>query len=209
LFRCILKLSVYLITLLPNISRFPFLKKIYLFIICKYTVAVFRHSRRGSRISLQMVVSYHVVAGIWTQDFWKSSQCSLSHLSSPLNLLLFFVLVFWDKISLCSPGCLGTHSVDQAGLELRNSPVCLPSAGIKGMCHHARLPFLKTQLHFYYFNNCSLYRFLQWKSSGGLFFFFFQIVYCKNSLHLVYEWIFILCAIQDEKYFPTAYWNIL
>jgi hypothetical protein len=24
--------------------------------------------------------------------------------------------------SLCSPGCPGTHSVDQAGLELRNPP---------------------------------------------------------------------------------------
>jgi hypothetical protein len=39
-------------------------KKIYLFIICKYTVAVLRHSRRGSQISLWMVVSHHVVAGI-------------------------------------------------------------------------------------------------------------------------------------------------
>jgi hypothetical protein len=37
---------------------------IYLFIICKYTVAVLRHSRRGSQISLRMVVSHHVVAGI-------------------------------------------------------------------------------------------------------------------------------------------------
>jgi hypothetical protein len=25
-----------------------------------------------------------------------------------------------DRVSLCSPGCPGTHSVDQAGLELRN-----------------------------------------------------------------------------------------
>jgi hypothetical protein len=25
-------------------------------------------------------------------------------------------------VSLCSPGCPGTHSVDQAGLELRNAP---------------------------------------------------------------------------------------
>jgi uncharacterized membrane protein YkvI len=38
--------------------------KIYLLIICKYTVAVFRHSRRGSQILLLMVVSHHVVAGI-------------------------------------------------------------------------------------------------------------------------------------------------
>jgi hypothetical protein len=50
--------------------------KIYLFIICKYTVAVFRHSRRGYQISLRMVVSHHVVTGIWTQDLWKSSHCS-------------------------------------------------------------------------------------------------------------------------------------
>jgi hypothetical protein len=41
-----------------------FFFKIYLFIICKYTVAVFRHSRRGHQILLQMVVSHHVVAGI-------------------------------------------------------------------------------------------------------------------------------------------------
>ena len=41
-----------------------FFLKIDLFIICKYTVAVFRHSRRGHQISLWMVVSHHVVAGI-------------------------------------------------------------------------------------------------------------------------------------------------
>jgi hypothetical protein len=29
---------------------------------------------------------------------------------------------FRDRVSLCSPGCPGTHSVDQAGLELRNPP---------------------------------------------------------------------------------------
>ena len=27
-----------------------------------------------------------------------------------------------DSVSLCSPSCPGTHSVDQADLELRNSP---------------------------------------------------------------------------------------
>jgi hypothetical protein len=33
-------------------------------IIHKYTVAVFRHTRRGRQISLQVVVSHHVVGGI-------------------------------------------------------------------------------------------------------------------------------------------------
>jgi hypothetical protein len=46
-----------------------------------------------------------------------------------LGFFLFFVclfvclfLVFRDRVSLCSPGCPGTHFVDQAGLELRNPP---------------------------------------------------------------------------------------
>jgi hypothetical protein len=40
-----------------------------------------------------------------------------------LLLLLFcFVLVFQDRVSLCSSGCPGTHFVEQAGLELRNLP---------------------------------------------------------------------------------------
>ena len=47
-----------------------------LFISCVYTVAVFRLTRKGCRIPLQMVVSYHMVAGNSTQDLWKSSQCS-------------------------------------------------------------------------------------------------------------------------------------
>ena len=48
-------------------------------IISKYTVAVFRHSRRGRQISLCMVLSHHVVAGTWSQDLWKNSQCALDH----------------------------------------------------------------------------------------------------------------------------------
>jgi hypothetical protein len=32
------------------------------------------------------------------------------------------VVVFQDRVSLCSPGCPGTHSEDQAGLKLRNPP---------------------------------------------------------------------------------------
>jgi hypothetical protein len=48
----------------------------------------------------------------------------------PASILFFweggvFVSVFWffqDRVSLYSPGCPGTHAVDQAGLELRNPP---------------------------------------------------------------------------------------
>ena len=60
-------------------TSFFFLKnflKIYLFIICKCSVAVFRHSRRRRQISLRIVVSHHVVAVKLIQDLWKISQCS-------------------------------------------------------------------------------------------------------------------------------------
>jgi hypothetical protein len=61
-----------------------------LFIICKYTVAVFRHSRRGSQISLRMVVSHHVVAGIWTLDLRKSSRMLLPTEPSHQPMMIFF-----------------------------------------------------------------------------------------------------------------------
>jgi hypothetical protein len=63
---------------------------------------------------------------------WKSISGSFSFLFSFffffLFLLfcfvlfcLFFVFCFFqDTVSLCSPGCPGTHSVDQAGLKLRD-----------------------------------------------------------------------------------------
>jgi hypothetical protein len=49
--------------------------------------------------------------------------------------LSFFFLAFQDRVSLCSPDCHGTHSVDQAGLELRNLPVL----GLKAYATTARL----------------------------------------------------------------------
>jgi hypothetical protein len=39
-----------------------------------------------------------------------------------LFVCLFVCFVFQYRVSLCSPGCPGTHFVDQAGLELRNLP---------------------------------------------------------------------------------------
>jgi hypothetical protein len=70
----------------------------------------------------------------------KRSQL-LSHLCSPTNnskCQFFFVLFFRDRVSLCSPGCPGTHFVDQAGLELRNLPASASRVlGLKGSPHPA------------------------------------------------------------------------
>jgi hypothetical protein len=46
--------------------------------------------------------------------------------------LFLFCFVFRDRVSLYSRGCPGTHSVDQAGLELRNpSPSASQMLGLK------------------------------------------------------------------------------
>jgi hypothetical protein len=42
--------------------------------------------------------------------------------SSFFIYLFIYFFIFRDRVSLCSPGCPGTHFVDQAGLELRNLP---------------------------------------------------------------------------------------
>jgi hypothetical protein len=51
--------------------------------------------------------------GVWPK--WCGPSCFLEVL-----LLTFFFS--WDRVSLYSPGCPGTHFVDQAGLKLRNPP---------------------------------------------------------------------------------------
>jgi hypothetical protein len=58
-------------------------------------------------------------------DSGPMEQCCFPWLAQPAFLVvfsLFVCLFFGDTVSLCIPGCPGTHSVDQAGLELRNPP---------------------------------------------------------------------------------------
>jgi hypothetical protein len=51
----------------------------------------------------------------------------------------FCFCFFGDRVSLCSPGCPGTHSVDQAGLELRNPPASASRMlGLKACATNAR-----------------------------------------------------------------------
>ena len=66
-----------------------------------------------------------------------------------LRQIIFFIyLFFWffrDRVSLYSPGCPGTHFVDQAGLELRNPPASASlSSGIKGVRHYTGPIFFKS-----------------------------------------------------------------
>jgi hypothetical protein len=52
---------------------------------------------------------------------------------------VLFLDFFRDRVSLHSPGCPGTHSVDQAGLELRNLPASASQVlGLKACATTAR-----------------------------------------------------------------------
>jgi hypothetical protein len=57
-----------------------------------------------------------------------------------LFCFVLFCFVFRDRISLCSPGCPGTHFVDQPGLKLRNPLVSASQVlGLKACATTARL----------------------------------------------------------------------
>jgi hypothetical protein len=55
--------------------------------------------------------------------FFPFHSISFFFLSFFLIFLFVCFFVFQDRVSLYSPGCSGTHFVDQAGLKLRNTPV--------------------------------------------------------------------------------------
>jgi hypothetical protein len=72
-----------------------------LFYVCEYTVALFRHTKGGRQISLQMVVSHHVVAGAPLEEW--SVLLTLSHLSSPFAFIFLrqdLILQPWVAPSL-------------------------------------------------------------------------------------------------------------
>jgi hypothetical protein len=56
------------------------------------------------------------------------------------GFLFVCLFVLRDRISLCSPGCPGTHFVDQAGLKLRNLPASASQVlGLKACATTAQL----------------------------------------------------------------------
>jgi hypothetical protein len=62
---------------------------------------------------------------IYTRHWVQSPETTPQILLQTTHLFFFlfcfvFFLVFRDRVSLYSPGCPGTHFIDQAGLQLRN-----------------------------------------------------------------------------------------
>jgi hypothetical protein len=78
---------------------------------------------------------------------------SIDFISYMVYFILFFFFCFFETVSLCSPGCPGTHAVDQAGLELRNLPASASQVlGLKACRHHAQLVFYTFNVKL---NSCS------------------------------------------------------
>ena len=108
----------------------------YLFVYLmydEYTVTVFRHSRRGHRIPLQMVVSHHVVAGNWTQDLWKGNLTTEPPLQLPLC-----ISVAWPSSSKVE---IVTHIEEL--LQGLSDPVC------QVLCPHVVKEYLSVSLIFF------------------------------------------------------------
>ena len=84
------------------------------------------------------------ISPVWALNSWSSLRFSHGAISPDLFVCLF---VFRDRVSLCSPSCPGTHSVDQAGLELRNLPASASQVlGLKACTTTARwyIPYLSS-----------------------------------------------------------------
>ena len=86
----------------------------YYQVVCSNLVVYLLVFNANSRLCL----SLYLCSIIWGCILWY---CQLDS--------FFVCLVFQDRVSLCSPGCPGTHSVDQAFLKLTDiylplSPKC-------------------------------------------------------------------------------------
>jgi hypothetical protein len=87
----------------------------------------------------------------------------VSPASATLFVCLFVCLFFRDRVSLGSPGCPGTHSVDQAGLKLRDLPASASQVlGLKVCATTARLLFLFVCLASTIFDYWNFIHFKDW-----------------------------------------------
>jgi hypothetical protein len=99
-----------------------------------------------------------------------SSQTITNIVAKTMFLIFFFffffflVFGFWflvfgffrDRVSLYSPGCPGTHFVDQAGLQLRNLPASASQVlGLKVCATTARLFLIFLKILFGVLSACA------------------------------------------------------
>jgi hypothetical protein len=107
----------------------------------------------------------------------------------------FFFFFFRNRVSLYSPGCSGTHFVDQAGLELRNSPasaswvlglkVCATTPAnlrfLKTDTSSSKNYFLKLILLFKLWSMANIWQWLSLKADIDEMINFIEVLICWNN----------------------------
>lgn len=86
---------------------------------------LFAHRKQGSKQQLETLDA-------WTVEYFIIVVVCFGVFG------FYCLFVFGFRVSLCSLGCPGTCSVNQAGWPWTQeiSHLCLPKAGIKSVCHH-------------------------------------------------------------------------
>jgi hypothetical protein len=106
--------------------QYIFLKELFILCMWAHCLGLQTHQKRAWD---PIIDGCEPPCGCWElnsgpleeQSVLLTTEPSLQPCSSFFVCLFCFVFVFiWDRVSLYSPGCPGTHFVDQAGLELRN-----------------------------------------------------------------------------------------
>jgi hypothetical protein len=93
----------------------------------KITIALQYSLRSGIVIPPEVLVLFRMVLAILSPPYPHIRlrivlSRSVKKIALKKIFFCFFLFVFETGFLCCSPGCPGTHFVDQAGLELRNSP---------------------------------------------------------------------------------------
>ena len=74
------------------------------------------------RVSIAELLLLYILSKFALCIVWTLLLVAHAFMTTMYSCCLFLCLFFRDRVSLYSSGYPGTHSVDQAGLELRNSP---------------------------------------------------------------------------------------
>jgi hypothetical protein len=103
------------------------------------------------------------VALSWASNLGEKEHHAHRRMFWVFFVCLFVCLFFQDRVSPYSPGWPGTHFVNQAGWPRtqKSACLCLPSCGIKGVCHHR----LAECFAFYLSNLNNTFEVCRWCSS--------------------------------------------
>jgi hypothetical protein len=117
------------------------------FNVPNYFFLIVKHGHSCCVILFVLLYYISVYSFILCQLNFVTFKLLITSISMHLHYFHFIFLIwfFWDRVSLCSFGCPGTHSVDQAGLKLRNPPAsasrvlglkaCATTSGLLSFCY--------------------------------------------------------------------------